>query len=365
MSTASPVEFLREAVAIDSSTDAGPMRSFLRATLEASDIAVTVDDAGTVCAHRGPADAGTHLLLNTHLDTVPPHIPPRWDPQTQTLHGRGSADAKGPLAAMVDAFTGATLPAAVRVTLAVTTDEEVHSRGAAALDVGQTMAIVGEPTDLTLATAARGRFVATVRLAGTAGHAATPAECVNPLEAVGPAVAAIHGMDAAGPTDPLLGAPVATVTQVTAGGAANRVPAAAELTVDRRSIPPETAAAFEERLQTVVAAAVPPTVGVTATLADRPTPFLTAFHTPPTARVVQLLEDALRATGTAPERTAFAAATEASYFAETPVVVFGPGRLADAEGPIAHAEREYVHAPAVETAAVVLRAVIESLGAGG
>jgi acetylornithine deacetylase len=364
MSSAASVSFLREAVAIDSTEDVEPMRRFLVETLEAAELPVAVDPAGTVCAHRGSADASTHLLLNTHLDTVPPHIPPRWDPQTETLHGRGSADAKGPLAAMVDAFCTARLPADARVTLAVTTDEEADSRGAAALDVGQTMAIVGEPTDLTLATAARGRFVATVRLEGTAGHAATPAECVNPAEAVGPAVSAIHAMDADGPTDPLLGAPIATVTQISAGGPANQVPAVVELTVDRRSIPPETATAFEHQLQGAVTAAVPQAVAVSTSLAARPTPFLEAFRTPSSARVVRLLRDAADAVGVDPELTAFDAATEASYFAATPVVVFGPGRLADAAGPIAHADREYVHTPAVETAAAMLRQTIESLGSG-
>jgi len=365
MSAVASVPFLREAVAIDSTDDVGPMRRFLTETLEAADLPVTTDPMGTVCARRGPVDASTHLLLNTHLDTVPPHIPPRWDPQTRTLHGRGSADAKGSLAAMVEAFCSARLRPDACVTLAVTTDEEVHSRGAAALEVGQTMAIVGEPTDLTLATAAKGRFVASVRLSGTAGHAATPTECVNPIEAVGPAVAAIHAMDADGPRDPLLGAAVATVTQVEGGGAANQVPAVTELTVDRRSIPPETADGFEQRLQRVVAAAVPSAVEVTTTLAARPTPFLTAFHTPPSAGVVQLLSEALQAADIEPTRTAFAAATEASYFAETPVVVFGPGRLADADGPIAHADREYIPTRAVETAAGVLRRTIESLGSGG
>jgi Acetylornithine deacetylase/Succinyl-diaminopimelate desuccinylase and related deacylases len=365
MSGVGLVEFLREAVAIDSSADAAPMRRYLCATLEAAGIPVEVTETGTVLAQRGPAGAPTHLLLNTHLDTVPPHIPPRWDPETQVLHGRGSADAKGPLAAMVDAFTAAALPPDARVTLAVTSDEEADSHGAAALDVGQTMAIVGEPTDLTLATAAKGRFVAAVRLEGTAGHAATPAECVNPIEAVGPAVSAIHEMDASTEPDPLLGPPVATVTQVAATGPINQVPATVELMVDRRSIPPETAGAFEQRLQGAVSAAVPTAVTVRAALVERPTPFLTAFRTPESAHLVGLLQEAVGAAGIDPAVTAFAAATEASYFADTPVVVFGPGRLVDADGPIAHAEREYVHTPAVETAAVVLRETIESLGPPG
>ncbi|KKF39061.1 hypothetical protein FK85_31505, partial [Halorubrum saccharovorum] len=57
------------------------------------------------------------------------------------------------------------------------------------------------------------------------------------------------------------------------------------------------------------------------------------------------------------------AATEASYFAPAPTVVFGPGDLADDAGAVAHAEREYVRVREVEAAAETIeRAVSEVLG---
>ena len=43
--------------------------------------------------------AGPRLVFNAHIDTVPPHIAPRRD--GDVLHGRGSADDKGGVAAMV------------------------------------------------------------------------------------------------------------------------------------------------------------------------------------------------------------------------------------------------------------------------
>src|SRR5262245_25607180 len=39
------------------------------------------------------------VTLSTHLDTVPPYLPPRLE--NGVLHGRGSCDAKGIAAAMV------------------------------------------------------------------------------------------------------------------------------------------------------------------------------------------------------------------------------------------------------------------------
>ncbi|TKX78268.1 succinyl-diaminopimelate desuccinylase, partial [Halorubrum sp. SD626R] len=59
----------------------------------------------------------------------------------------------------------------------------------------------------------------------------------------------------------------------------------------------------------------------------------------------------------------FGAATEASYFAPAPTVVFGPGDLADETGAVAHAEREYVRVREVEAAAEsVERSVAALLG---
>ncbi|HET7322732.1 MAG TPA: M20/M25/M40 family metallo-hydrolase, partial [Halococcus sp.] len=95
---------------------------------------------------------------------------------------------------------------------------------------------------------------------------------------------------------------------------------------------------------------------VTFQLTERETPFLEAFETPINSRVVQVLGEA------GGEVRPFTAATEASYFArEVPTVVFGPGVLADEDGPVAHAEREYVRLSAVEQAAAVLEETLSEL----
>ncbi|VTT87586.1 Probable succinyl-diaminopimelate desuccinylase,DapE [Halorubrum sp. DM2] len=57
----------------------------------------------------------------------------------------------------------------------------------------------------------------------------------------------------------------------------------------------------------------------------------------------------------------FGAATEASYFAPAPTVVFGPGDLADESGAVAHAEREYVRVREVEAAAATVADAVAAL----
>ncbi len=368
-----PISFLETAVQHASNEDIGPMRAFLCETLETQGVTPRVDDAGNVLASRGPADADTHIVLNTHIDTVSPHVP--FDrvssgvDGTQTtddiIRGRGSCDAKGPLAALLAAFF-AVDPTQGRVTLAVTPDEEVLSTGAYALmsddeplTADADAVIVGEPTDLDVCTAAKGRFQGTVQCSGASAHAAEPASGTNAiaaLEGVLEAIRTFGDRSDAPPAHPQLGSATLTPTVVEGGKATNQVPADCTLTIDRRSVPPETAEEFHAALTAHFESAVPDDVDVEFRFTDRQTPFLEAWETDPDAPIVDLLSDA--AGGAV---RPFTAATEASYFAaDAPTVVFGPGVLADDEGAVAHAPREYVRVADVEAAAAVLT---ETLGA--
>ncbi|WP_222919954.1 M20 family metallopeptidase [Natrinema sp. SYSU A 869] len=369
-----PIAFLETAVQHPSHEDVGPMREFLCETLADRGIEPCVDDAGNVLASRGvpKSEAETHVVLNTHIDTVSPHVPyerdvdaPEADGGT-VVRGRGSCDAKGPLAALLSAFF-ATDPTDGRVTLVITPDEEVLSTGAYALVSGDESptrdadaVIVGEPTDLDVCTAAKGRFQGMIHLSGANAHAAEPETGTNAVAALEPVLEAIRTFGDradAPPAHPQLGAATLTPTVVEGGEATNQVPADCALTVDRRSVPPETAEEFHESLTAHLRAAVPDDVGLEFRFTDRPTPFLEAWDTDPNAPVVDVLADA-----SGGKVRPFTAATEASYFAaDAPTVVFGPGVLADDEGAVAHAPREYVRVDAVREAARALEATLAEL----
>jgi acetylornithine deacetylase len=362
-----PVAFLERAVRIDSTdADVAEMRSFLVETLERAGVPTTVDDAGNTLAARGaPADTATrHVVLNTHIDTVPPHVPYERDTSGEdVIRGRGSCDAKGPLAALLAAFFTVDLrpDTNARVTLAVTPDEEVLSTGAAALDLDADCYLVGEPTGLDVCTAAKGRFQGTLTLSGSAAHAAEPDSGVNAVAALEFALGAIRTFDADRDPHPDLGAATLTPTIVEGGAATNQVPADCSLVVDRRSVPPETADGFLSSIATAVRERVPDDVDVSFALTDRPTPFLEAFATDPDHELVRTLAAAAREAGGTGRVRPFTAATEASYFAPAPTVVFGPGVLADDEGAVAHAEREYVRVRDVERAAEALTVTLDAL----
>jgi acetylornithine deacetylase len=356
-----PIAFLERAVRVDSTeANVGEMRDLLVDTLAAHDVAATVDDAGNTLASKGCSkeECTRHVVFNTHIDTVPPHVP--FERDGDVIRGRGSCDAKGPLAAMLSAFF-AVDPGDARVTLAVTPDEEVLSTGAAALDLDGDLYVVGEPTGLDVCTAAKGRFQGTLTLSGVAAHAAEPDSGVNAVGALESALKVVREFDADRDAHPELGPATLTPTVVDGGAATNQIPAECSLVLDRRSVPPETAEGFRASFEAAVREAVDDSVGVEFALTDRPTPFLEAFATDPDHELVGALSTAAREAGGAGEVRPFTAATEASYFAPAPTVVFGPGALADDEGAVAHADREYVSVEEVRQAAGALTTALESL----
>lgn len=359
-------EFHERAVRTPSQECVGEMRTLLAETLRANDVEPGMDDAGNTVAVRETDAAGPHLVLNTHIDTVAPHVPfeerdavpgSNGERAGDIVMGRGACDAKGPLAALLDAFLGATLNRG-RLTLAVTPDEEVNSTGGAALTLEPDAYVVGEPTGLDVCHAARGRFQARILLSGTAAHAADPDSGESAIRAAAPVLAALETFDDQhGPGEhPSLGAPTLTATTIEGGEATNQVAASCTITVDRRSVPPETATGFRESLEVHLSSQVPAGIGYRVELADRETPFLEAFATDPEKRIISEL-----AAASGCEVRPFGAATEASYFAaNAPTVVFGPGDLSDEFGAVAHAEREYVDRREIEGAAEALEATVEA-----
>lgn len=114
------------------------------------------------------------LTLSTHLDTVPPFIPPRI--ADGRLWGRGACDAKGIAAAMIVAAMQLR-EQKVPVGLLFVVGEEVSHDGAIAANAFPTTSRVlinGEPTESALATGTKGAMRLTLRTSGQAAHSAYP-----------------------------------------------------------------------------------------------------------------------------------------------------------------------------------------------
>ena len=117
--------------------------------------------------------------LSTHMDTVPPFIPPTED--DEKIYGRGACDAKGIIAAQITAAEQLRKEGVTDIGLLYTVEEERSSTGAKAADNHPLAAkceymINGEPTDNDLAIGSKGSFRLKIKTKGKAAHSAYPEE---------------------------------------------------------------------------------------------------------------------------------------------------------------------------------------------
>ena len=167
---------------------------YLRNWMSAHGFAAHIDAAGNAVGERGGGPL-TVVLLG-HIDTVPGEIPVRID-EHEVLHGRGSADMKGGLAAAIIAAEtlkahGDRLSGGVR--LLVPCDEEGMMTGIKRMVAdGQHLrsdgspadgAIVCEPEELELCLFQRGGIRLRVTFTGVQAHGAMPYAGRNPIPAL-------------------------------------------------------------------------------------------------------------------------------------------------------------------------------------
>jgi acetylornithine deacetylase len=176
------------------------------------------------------------VTLSTHLDTVPPFIPPRLD--GDVLRGRGACDAKGIVASMMLAADDLRARG-VPVALLLVVGEEVSHDGAEAANREPTTSkilINGEPTESRLAIGTKGAMRFTLRTRGRAAHSAYPElgksaidELVRLLTELG---------DLALPRDEQLGSTTINVGTISGGVADNVMAPSAEARLMARLVTP-------------------------------------------------------------------------------------------------------------------------------
>ncbi|MFY1704933.1 M20/M25/M40 family metallo-hydrolase [Micromonospora sp. WMMA1923] len=142
----SEARLLRDLVDIPSvSGTEDALARHVAAHLRAAGLDARLDEVGNVIGSTGDAATGPTVMLLGHLDTVPGAPPVRLD--GDVLHGRGTVDAKGPLATMVSAGIrlAGRFPGRLLVVGAV--DEERASVGARHLLTGvrPDAVVIGEP----------------------------------------------------------------------------------------------------------------------------------------------------------------------------------------------------------------------------
>jgi len=262
------------------------IESWLR---EHTDATVERDDApngGNIVARRGPGDETSDgddasdapsLAFVGHHDVVPPADDQLADDGTYRvrseggrLHGRGTADMTGALAAMLLAFrdvhespgsrgtsrdsanSGEAGPPNTLIFASFVGEEQggIGARHAIQRGFAPDYAVVGEgstgysaPGTVDVAVAHKGRRASTLRASGTAAHAGEPEKGTNAVYRACDAVDVVRDLDV--PETEVLGHPLAgslVVTGIDGGDAWNVVPDACEVTIDERTVPGERGA---------------------------------------------------------------------------------------------------------------------------
>jgi succinyl-diaminopimelate desuccinylase len=314
---------------------------------------------------------GPTLCYCSHIDVVPAGDPGLWerDPYSGAIedglmHGRGSSDAKGPVAAALEAV--AILRAAgwePRGTLevALVADEETMGfKGAGYLVeqkiVAPDVAIVGEPTSLRVVRAQRGASWFRLTTRGVAGHGSAPERGVNAVKHMAEIV--LHLEDTLPDVShPLLGGPTISVGTIRGGEKVNIIPAACVAEVDRRTIPGETRESVLAGVEEAVERARKrfPDVEAHADIAF----FAEPFEVDADAAVVTAAVDAIRSTtGRGVDVIGFRGASDARFLFETgaDVIVCGPGDIT-----LAHTARESIDLAELEHGAVAYAKAFASL----
>ena len=225
-------------------------------------------------ARRG--DSGPLIVFAGHTDVVPVGDPAAWscDPfgahiRDGLLYGRGAADMKGALAAMVVAcerFLAACPQPAGSIGFLLTSDEEGDAVDGT-VRVMETLGrrgeridycLIGEPSSDqrlgdTLRIGRRGSLSARIRVHGVQGHVAYPEKALNPIHAFAPTLAALCAQDWGG-DDPAFPPVSFQISNIHAGsGAGNVIPGELLIDCNFRFPPRPGAAALKARFEALLA----------------------------------------------------------------------------------------------------------------
>lgn len=354
------IDMIRRLVAFDTTSRNSNLEliDFVRDYLDGFGIASRLvhDDTGTkanLYATLGPEDVGG-IALSGHTDVVPVDGQ-HWssDPWTVAerdgrLYGRGTCDMKGFLAvalALVPEFLSRGLKTPVHLVLSH--DEEVGCIGIrslidvlSAMPVRPRACIVGEPTEMKVMVAHKGKMSMRCHVHGHECHSSLAPAGVNAIEYAAEVIAYLRAMARRkaeqGPFDPAYDVPHTTIhTGVVHGGTAlNIVPKDCYFDFEIRHIAEDDPAALIGEVQRFAEETLKPQMTATAPGAGFTWKELSRIPGLATREDEEIVALAKALSGSnSTGKVAFA--TEAGLFQEVgiPTIICGPGSIEQAHKP--------------------------------
>lgn len=261
------IRFTREIVKTPSYTgDEGAVAKIIYDTLSEFGLDdCWIDEIGNVIAVLKGQGNGPNVLLNSHMDVVPTGNLDQWthDPfgahldESGAIFGRGTADMKGGLAALVFAMSifasgkrkGVVFPGDI-IFSSVVHEEAAEMFGMEHLcetslpsrGLNFDVCFLAEPTNGRINLGHRGKVELVIQTLGKTAHSSRPWQGINALEKMLPILDFIFNEMGPGlPVHPELGQCSVTVTNcVCKPGALSITPDECEIYVDRRYTPSES-----------------------------------------------------------------------------------------------------------------------------
>ena len=355
-------EFLQKLIQAETTAERGELAAaqIISAELALSGIDYQIDSWDKTRANitawvkslgRKPA-----LLFASHLDVVGPgeatwqHPPFAAVESDGKIHGRGAADMKGGITAIVTAIrqiVDARTPLQGDIIFFGAAGEETDSCGAKRFISNQSAmpklagVVVTEPTDFEIVTAHRGLLWLKVETHGKAAHGSTPELGINAIASMRCLLDELENYKIPFRPHPLLGKCSMSINTIAGGKEINIVPDICTVGIDIRTLPTQNHQDIVKGLEKIFAqlkqknsqfaAKVSVVRDVEALETDCNSDFVRAFCT---------------VVGTT-QTKAVGFATDGPYFASlgAPVVVFGPGK-----SQLCHQPDEYISIADVEKA---------------
>ena len=325
------------------------------AGLEAETLTEHPERPSVVVRARGSGGGGT-LLLCGHIDTV--GVAGMTEPfdarvDGDRLHGRGAYDMKGGVAAALLACRDAAeVGLAGDVVVAAVADEEHASVGVREVlrHLRADAAIVTEPTELEVAIAHRGFVWIEIEVRGRAAHGSRPHLGVDAIAHAGPILTGIGDLDSrlAERPHPLLDRGSIHASLIEGGTELSSYPDRCRISLERRTLPGEAAAAVEAEIEEILGAARDRVPGLDAS--QRTLLVREPFEIDADAELVGIVAAAASANGVSPSIGGASYWADAAFIgaAGIPCVLFGPA------GEGAHAPEEWVSLSSCEAVRATL-----------
>jgi putative selenium metabolism hydrolase len=333
---------------------------------------VGLDELGNVTGRIPGSSSGTGcVVFDGHIDTVGVPDASVWtsDPYVATerggrLFGRGTADMKGAIAAMICGVAGLKddpVPCDVIVSVSIAEElVEGYALGAVLDRYAPKAVVIGEATGLQLARAQRGRAEVLVETIGVPAHSSSPQLGVNAVKPMAQLITLLSSLPM--PADDLLGPALLEVTDIISSPypGLSVIPERCKATFDRRLLVGEAEEDVLSEVQGILDAFTQddPRIRAQASIAIDHFTTYTGFevHAPNCAPAWRMADDApivaagldaLTAAGLVPLLTHYAFCTNGSESAgrrNIPTIGFGPGEESEAHRIDESVEITHLHA---------------------